>query len=290
MREVTVIGLGLMGTALARELLRSGSRVTVWNRSIAKAAPLVSEGAVLAPSAAAAAQASGIVITCITDYRATYGVLEGRDVISSLAGKVLVQLSTGSPEDARTLEAWAKQRGIDYLDGAILATPSQMGKPESSILVSGSGSAYEKSKPLLESTAGTVSYLGEKVGWAAAMDLAFLSHLFAGLLGFYHGARICEAEGIRVADFGAMAAVVAPAIGGMVKHDADSIQSGAYEASEATLEICAQAIELIQRHAREARINAELPAFAAALFRKGVAAGHGAESPAALIKVFRESA
>lgn len=290
MREVTVIGLGLMGAALARELLRSGARVTVWNRSSAKAAPLVAEGAALAPSAAAAAQASGVVITCVTDYRATYGVLEGRDVGSSLAGKVLVQLSTGSPEDARTLEAWAKQRGIDYLDGAILATPSQMGKPESSILVSGSRSAHEKSKPFLESTAATVSYLGEQVGWAAAMDLSFLSFLFAGLLGFYHGARICEAEGLRVADFGAMAVGVSAAIGGMVKHDADTIQSGAFEAPEATLEICARAVELIQRHAREARINAELPALVAALFRKGMAAGYGAESPAALIKVLRASA
>jgi 3-hydroxyisobutyrate dehydrogenase-like beta-hydroxyacid dehydrogenase len=56
MLEVTVIGLGLMGTALARGLLRSGARVTVWNRSIAKAAPLVAEGAALAPSAAAAAR------------------------------------------------------------------------------------------------------------------------------------------------------------------------------------------------------------------------------------------
>ncbi|WP_437622921.1 hypothetical protein [Sorangium sp. So ce1151] len=73
--------------------------------------------------------------------------------------------------------------------------------------------------------AGTVTCLGQRVGAASALDLAFGSYLFAALLGFYHGARICEVEGLPVADFGAMAASIAPAIGQMVKHDSDTIRT-----------------------------------------------------------------
>ncbi|WP_437318114.1 NAD(P)-dependent oxidoreductase [Sorangium sp. So ce385] len=290
MRDVSIIGLGLMGCELARALLRGGFRVTVWNRTSAKAEPLVAEGAALAPSVAAAVQASAVVIVCVTDYQATYHALASEDVTSALAGKVLIQLSTGSPDEAREGEAWAKQRGIEYLDGAILAIPNQIGKPESAILVSGAESAYRKSKALLESMAGTVTYLGGQVGGASALDLAFLSYLFAGLVGFYHGARICEVEGLRVDHFGAMMAGAAPAIGGMVRRGGDAIHAGDYENPEASLEICAKSMDLLLRQARAAGIDDELPAFVAGLFRRGVAAGYGSEAPAALVKVLRAGA
>ena len=65
--EVSVIGLGVMGSALARALLSNGHRVTVWNRTSAKAEPLVRDGAVLAPGAASAVSASPVVLVCIED-------------------------------------------------------------------------------------------------------------------------------------------------------------------------------------------------------------------------------
>ncbi|MGK3983626.1 NAD(P)-binding domain-containing protein [Sorangium sp. So ce136] len=290
MSEVAVIGLGPMGFALARVLLERGDRVTVWNRTAAKAEPLVAQGAALAASVAEAVQASAVVVVCVADYNATYRLLEARDVAAALAGKVLVQLSTGTPEDARRGEAWAKERGVDYLDGAILAIPNQIGKPESTILVSGSDAAYRKSKALLERMAGTVPYFGEKVGTASALDLAFLSYAFLGLIGFYHGARICEVEGLSVADLGSMLADVAPAIGAMIKHDAHVIQAGTFGDPQSSVDACWRGLEILVRQAKEAGINADLPSFAAGLFRKGVTAGYGAESPGALMKVLRENA
>ncbi|MDF2694730.1 MAG: hypothetical protein K0S65_3113 [Labilithrix sp.] len=297
MSDVSIIGLGPMGIALARALLRAGpsepaardrSRVTVWNRTAAKASALVHEGAVLAPSAAAAVSASPLVIVCVADYAATHALLETPEVTRALAGKVLVQLSTGTPQDARHGEAWAQQRGADYLDGAILAVPSQVGRPESTIFVSGSATAFAKSKPLLERMAGTVAYHGDKVGSASALDLAFISSLFGGLLGFYHGARICETEGLRVDALGAMLAAIAPAIGEMIKNDGAVIQAGRYDNPESSLKTCWLGMELLARQAREAKINSELPTFGAALFEKGMKRGLGEQGAAALVKVLRE--
>jgi 3-hydroxyisobutyrate dehydrogenase-like beta-hydroxyacid dehydrogenase len=67
-RDVSVIDLGAMGAALARMLLRDGHRVTVWNRTSAKATPLVRDGAILAESVALAVGASPLVIVCVDNY------------------------------------------------------------------------------------------------------------------------------------------------------------------------------------------------------------------------------
>ncbi|WP_437493644.1 hypothetical protein WME75_20985 [Sorangium sp. So ce1014] len=141
--------------------------------------------------------------------------------------------------------------------------------------------------------AGTVSYLGEKVGSASALDLAFISFVFAALIGFYHGARICEAEGLRVGDFGSMPADVAPAVGAMSKQDGHALQARRYVSAESSVEMCARGAEIVLRQAREARIDVVIPAFATGLFRKGVAAGAPslrARSSRCCARVLREGA
>lgn len=86
---------------------------------------------------------------------------------SALAGRVLIQLSTGSPQQARDLEAWAAGLGAAYLDGAIVASPPQMGSAGATIFASGSMSAWGQSESLLQKLAGNVSYHGEQVSAAA---------------------------------------------------------------------------------------------------------------------------
>ncbi|MBW4577952.1 MAG: NAD(P)-binding domain-containing protein [Tildeniella nuda ZEHNDER 1965/U140] len=97
MLEASVIGLGTMGSTLAQLLLQNGYRVTVWNRTIAKAKSLVQAGAVLAPNAAAAVSASPIIVVCVHDYSATNQILATKEVAAALAGRILIQLTTGSP-------------------------------------------------------------------------------------------------------------------------------------------------------------------------------------------------
>ena len=289
-REASVIGLGMMGSTLARLLLRSGYRVTVWNRTREKADPLVRDGAFLAPSAAAAVAASPIVIVCVHDYKATHEILGTTEVDSALAGRVLVQLTTGTPQEARDAEGWARERAADYTDGAIQAAPSQMARPDTTILVSGRESAFRRSEPVLQIFGGNVKYLGEQIGLASAMDLATLSYVYGATLGFLHGARIAESEGFRVDVYGSLVAEISPTFGEFFRHEGAVIQSGNYEISESPLKISVEATERLAQAAREGGINAEIPTFTAALFKRAMAAGHGDEEVAALIKVLRASA
>jgi 3-hydroxyisobutyrate dehydrogenase-like beta-hydroxyacid dehydrogenase len=280
MLEASVIGLGTMGSTLARLLLHNGYHVTVWNRTIAKADPLVQDGAVLAP-------ASPIVVVNVHDYPATNKILDTKEVAAALAGRILVQLSTGSPQEARDSEIWARKRGADYLDGAIQAAPSQMGRPDTPILVSGAETAFRQSEPLLKILGGNLTYLGEQIGSASAMDLATLSYIYGAILGFFHGARICEAEGFRVDDYGSIVADIAPSFGEFLKHEGMVIQTGDYATSESPLRISVEATERLVQTAREARINTEFPTFTSRLFKKAMDAGYGNEEVAALIKVLR---
>lgn len=290
MSAVTVIGLGAMGSALARALVRSGHRLTVWNRTVEKASSLVTDGAVLASSAASAVAASQVVIVCVDNYDVTRTILGADEVAAGLSGKVLVQLSTGCPQEARDSEAWARERGVEYLDGAILAFPNQIATPDATILVSGAESAFRRSEPLLKILAENLSFLGETVGAASALDCAVLSFLVGGLLGSLHGARICEAEGLRVDEFGSLLADIAPILGGDVKHLGETIQVGKYENPQAALKTWAAALGRIQQQARDAQINSEFPIFASALFQKGITAGYEMEEVSSLIKVLRAGA
>ncbi|WAS96769.1 NAD(P)-binding domain-containing protein [Nannocystis punicea] len=280
--EASLLGLGAMGAALARAAATKGRRLTVWNRTSAKAAPLVAAGVTVAASVAAAVAASPVVIVCVTDYAATRALLEA----ALLAGKTVVQLSTGTPQEARELAAWATARGARYLDGAILAVPSQVGGPHANLMTSGSREAFAAAEGVLAEM-GAVRFVGEPPGAAAALDLAVLSSLFGALLGFYHGARLIEAEQMGVDGLGELMAATAPAIGEMIRIDAESIHHGRYEAPEASLEICWRSMDLLGRHAREAAIDGSFPGFAAEMFQRGITAGFGDEAPAAMIKVLR---
>lgn len=287
MIEASVIGLGTMGATLARLLLQSGYRVTVWNRTSAKADSLIRDGAVLAPSTAAAVGASPIIAVCVHDYQATNQILDTEEVAAALTGRILVQLTTGSPQEARDSEIWAQKRGADYLDGAIQAAPSQMGRPDTPILISGAETTFRQSEPLLKVLGGNLTYLGEQIGSASAMDLATLSYIYGAVLGFFHGARICEVEGFRVDAYGSIVSDIAPSFGEFLKHEGAVIQAGDYATSESPLKISVEATERLVQTAQAAQINTEFPRFAAGLFKRAMAAGYGNEEAAALIKVLR---
>jgi 3-hydroxyisobutyrate dehydrogenase-like beta-hydroxyacid dehydrogenase len=286
-KQITVLGLGSMGQTLARLYLDKGYEVTVWNRTAGKADALAARGAVAARSAAEAVRASPVAVMCVYDYRAADAILAREGVAAALDGRLLVQLTTGSPQDARDAEAWAHRQGASYLEGAIQAAPDQMGRPDTPILVSGAEAVFRSAEPLLRVLGGGIVYLGGKASAAAAMDLATLSTIYGTLLGFLHGARVAEHEGFDVAEYGRIVAGIMPTFAGFLQHEGGVIQSGDFAISQSPMRISIEATQRILQTAQQAGINSEFPAFAAGLFRRADAAGLGGEEVAALIKLLR---
>ncbi len=288
MTEISVIGLGEMGAAIARTLLKNGYQVTVWNRTAEKAEKLVGEGVTVAKDAYAAVNASPVIITCVSTYETTRSIIGEEKTASSLAGRTIIELSTGTPQDARDAEIWFHSKEAEYLDGAIAATPDLLGKPDTPIFVSGAESVFRKNEATLKILGGGTNYVGESVGAAAAWDLGFLSYMWGMYLGFLQSARIFESEGIRVAALGKMISDISPVIGEMVKHESELIENETFDNPQSSLEICLASVDLILKQAKDAGINSEIPTFNRKVFQKGIDAGYGKEGLAALIKTLRE--
>ncbi|WP_145332516.1 NAD(P)-dependent oxidoreductase [Paenibacillus xylanexedens] len=287
MNEVTVIGLGAMGGAIAQTLLEKGYQVTVWNRTATKADSIVEKGAVLTSTVAEAIRASQISIICVSDYKTSYEVLDVEGVHAALSGRVLIQLTTGSPEQAQKQEIWANTHGASYIDGAIAAAPPQIGGAHATIFTSGSTEAFDIVKPVLGALAGHVPYYGEQVSAAASIDLAFLSYLFGSYLGFFHASRILESDGLRIDDFGSMIAGVSPMVGSILQYEGEVIQHSKYENPQSSLQMSMVTVGLLMEQAREKNMNNEFPLFLQNMFRKAIDAGYGEQDIASLVKTIR---
>lgn len=287
MTDVTIIGLGPMGIALADLMLKAGKTVTLWNRSANKAADLVTRGAALAVTPAAAIAASPLTILIVYDYAAADTILRSDGAAKALRGKLVANLGTGSPEDAKTAAAFVEAQGGRYLDGAIQAAPSQMGLADTPVLISGKQEVFEQALPLLKILAGNPAWLGEKIEAAAVMDLATLSYVYGAYAGFLHGARIAEAVGVDVAAYGCIVNDISPSFGAFFKHEGAVIQSGDFTITESPLRISIPAVGRILLTSQKLGINTQLPALVDGWLRQAEKAGMADEELAALIKVLR---
>lgn len=194
MTDVTVLGTGLMGTAIVRALLRDGRSVTVWNRSPEKAAPLVAEGAVLVDTAAEAIAASPLSFFVILSYDNVRSILE--EAIEAGPMGDIVNLVTGSPSEADELEVWARAHDITMIDGALLTYPDGIGRPQCVVVYSGDGDLWTRWEPLLLSIGGSSEYLGEQLRLANAVDHVSLSFVTVAQTAMFSTLAYGEALGL----------------------------------------------------------------------------------------------
>lgn len=287
MSNVTVIGLGPMGSKLAELLIDAGQTVTLWNRSADKAQSLIERGAELATSPSTAIAASPVAVICVLDYAAAETVLSGEGFPSAMQDRLIVNLGTGGPEEARRLESYVLKHGGRYLDGAIQAAPSQMGAADTPLFVSGGHAHFGEAEPLLRIFAGNLIHLGEKIDAAAYMDLATLSYVYGSYAGFLHGANIAGETGLDIAAYGSLVKAISPSFGAFFEYEANVIVSGDFRATESPLRISIPAVRRILRASERLRINTQVPALVDGWLQRAAAAGMADEELAALIKVVR---
>jgi NAD binding domain of 6-phosphogluconate dehydrogenase len=183
-RAVTIIGLGHMGAVLAKTFVDRGLKVTVWNRTPAKAAPLVAAGAVPARSPRDAIAASPLTITSLIDKTVARSILDSPGVVDVLKGRTIVDLSSGSAVEARSNAARVTVAGGGYLDGGVMEYPRSIGKNDAVIDYSGSVAIYRRHERTLAILAGDQRYLGEDSGAAATTYLALWNYYFVALAAY----------------------------------------------------------------------------------------------------------
>ena len=283
MSEITLIGLGAMGSALGRAMLENKFELTVWNRSPEKTNALVNLGAKVDSSLKAAIEASPRVMICITEYEAAHVLLDQPSVIPLLKNKTIIQLSTGTPSEVRKLAQWANDQGANYIDGSIMVYPITIGEESAQILISGDKSIFHDCEPYINCFGGDVRYVGEKIGAAAALDLAVLSRLCAITPGVVNGAHICESEGVSLTYY----ADLFPE-GDRARSVAMAIHHNNFtEEVIASVNTAISCISAIKSYSDDLGINSEVPTFGIDLYQRAADAGLGEHDTAALIKVLR---
>jgi 3-hydroxyisobutyrate dehydrogenase-like beta-hydroxyacid dehydrogenase len=281
---VTVIGLGLMGRALAEAFLANGHPTTVWNRSAAKAAALVTHGATLATSARDAVAASPLVIVCVTDDRAVRDVLDPLGDV--LTGRVVVNFTSGTSRHAHETGERATRWGAAYLDGVISADPQAIGTGDALLLYSGPHDAFATHESTLQRL-GTATHLGEDDGLASRYEMATLSLMWSVLNGFLHGAALLGAAQVDARSFAAFASPGLTMMAGWLTAMAEQIDAGVYPADDSTIDIHRAAMAHLVDESASLGVDVELPRQFRALADRAVAAGRGGDSYAAMIEQFR---
>ncbi|MER7567013.1 NAD(P)-dependent oxidoreductase [Streptomyces sp. NPDC048523] len=273
--SVTLLGLGAMGTALARTWLAAGHPLTVWNRTAARARPLDAQGAKVADSAAEAVAASALVVVCLLDDASVQEALAGAD----LAGRDLVNLTTGTPAQARERAEWARERGARYLDGGIMAVPPMIGVPDSGgyVFYSGSPELFERHRKTLAVPGGTV-YVGQDAGFAALHDVALLSAMYGMFAGAAHAFALIRKEDIDPASLAPLLADWLVAMAPAVHRTADQLRSDDYTRGVvSTLAMQVAGTPAFLSTAEQQGVSPELLAPYFELMRRRLAEGSGEE-------------
>jgi 3-hydroxyisobutyrate dehydrogenase len=179
--KVAVLGTGIMGAAMARNLLAEGMEVRAWNRSREKAEPLEEDGAEVADSPADAARGADFLLTMLADADAVEEAIAG-DVLPALAEDgVWLQMSTVGEDGSNRLAETANEHGVDFVDAPVLGTRQPAEQGQLVVLASGPEEVRERSQQIFDAVGSKTVWLGE-AGAGSRLKLV-VNNWIVGLLG-----------------------------------------------------------------------------------------------------------
>ncbi|MET9297358.1 NAD(P)-binding domain-containing protein [Streptomyces sp. NPDC003077] len=285
-QSVTVIGLGPMGQAMVSTFLERGYQVTVWNRTASKADPLVAKGAVLAATVQEALAANELVVLSLTDYDAMYAILG--QATDALAGRVLVNLSSDTPEKARAAAEWAAGHGARHLTGGVQVPPSGIGSPESATFYSGPKDLFEAHQETLKVLTAT-DYRGEDPGLAALYYQILMDIFWTSMLSYLHAVALADAHGITAEELQPYVASALSSLPNFAGFYTPRINAGNHAGDVDKLAMGAASVEHIVHTTEAAGVDTALPAAVLEVFRRGMAQGHSGDSFTSLVEVFKKA-
>ncbi|HXH72367.1 MAG TPA: NAD(P)-dependent oxidoreductase [Mariprofundaceae bacterium] len=194
------IGLGIMGEPMAANLLKAGHRLTVWNRTAAKAAQLVNGGAVLAATPRELAKTADVIIMMLTGPAAIEAVLTGPDgmLTAGIAGKTVINMSSIPPAYAREVDTLLRSQGATAIDAPVSGSRMPAEEGTLVILAGGDTADIERAEPLLLTMGKKVVHCGA-AGQGSAMKMTVNLLLGTMMAGFAEAVNYGEKAGLDTA-------------------------------------------------------------------------------------------
>ncbi|MEV4927208.1 NAD(P)-dependent oxidoreductase [Streptomyces roseoverticillatus] len=277
---VTVLGTGIMGAAMARNLARAGLPVTAWNRSREKAEPLAADGVRIADTPADAVRTADVVLTMLRDGPAALDAM--RAAAPALRpGTVWAQSGTVGLEGFDSLAAFAREHGLTLVDAPVLGTKRPAEEGKLTVLAAGPKDALQALEPVFAAVGSRTTWLGDDAASGAATRLKLVINSW--VLAVTHGTAeaLALAEGLGVDPAGFLDAVAGgPLDMGYLRAKAGLILGGDLTPSFTTA-MAEKDARLIVAAGEQAGVRMDVAAAGAERFRRAVEQGHAQEDMAA---------
>ena len=287
--NVGLIGLGAMGSGMAKSLRRAGYNVHVCDVRREAADAFARDGGVACASPAEVAAACEIVFSVVVNAEQTEGVLFGQGNGGGAAaalkpGSVFIMCSTVPPAFAIGLEARLEKMGLLFLDAPISGGAARAASAEMTMMSAGKAAVYAKCEPMLNAVAAKVYKLGDKAGNGSKVKI--INQLLAGV----HIAAAAEAMALGIREGVAPAdpyEVITHSAGNswMFENRMAHVLSGDYTPLSA-VDIFVKDLGLVLDTARATKFPLPLSATAHQMFMQASTAGYAKEDDAAVIKIF----
>ncbi|HVX47697.1 MAG TPA: NAD(P)-dependent oxidoreductase [Mycobacteriales bacterium] len=274
---VAILGTGIMGTGMARNLRRAGFTVRAWNRTIERATPLEADGVTVCGSVVEAIEGAEVVLTILHDTDATEQILAD---LPPSPGVVWVQAATVGIEGCDRLAARAADLGWTFVDAPVLGTKAPAENGTLTVLAAGPEEARAAADPVFAAIGARTLWVGAA---GAASRLKLVANAWVQALTVAAAQSIAMARGLDLDPQLFLDAISGGAADSPYAHlKGAAILNGDYTASF-SIDGAAKDAALIATAAREAGINDALAATVSALFDLTNQQGHGGSDMAAVI-------
>ena len=284
--RIAFLGLGLMGAGMARRLLGAGFPLTVFNRDQAKTAAFAAEGARVAATPAAAADAS-MIISMVADDNASRALWLGENgaLAAARPGAVLIECSTLTVAWIQELSAKAAARGCEMLDAPVTGSKPQAASGELTFLVGGGASTLEKVRPALSVMSRAIVHVGPAGSGAL---LKIINNFLCGV----QAASLAEALGLMERgglDRGKALEVLTSGAPGSPQLKIFSARMTARDYTPLfKLRLMAKDLGYARQEAARVKMDLATASAALGLYEKSLAAGNGDKDVSAIVEQFRQ--
>jgi len=287
-QQVALLGLGTMGIGMAKNLLKAGFPLSVYNRTPAKAQPLAAEGARIAKTPADAARDADVILSMVSDDDASRSTWTGEHgaLSGAKANAVLVESSTVTPEWIAELAALAAKHNLDLLDAPVTGSRVQADAGQLIFLTGGNPAALERARPVLAAMSKDIVLLGP-TGSGARMKL--INNFLCGVqvtslaegLAWIERSGLDREQALKVLKNGAPGSPLLGAI-------SDRMVAATYEVNF-LLSLMNKDLHYAQRDAATLGIDLRTAKTAEALFSEAARLGFGDKDMSAVIEPLRTS-
>lgn len=243
-KNISVIGCGDMGAALARALSAAGHHVHVFDLDDSRVAAVATGGIYAADSTKDAFEQSELIVLSVPTYDNVGKVLESVDSLETWRSKTIVNLVTGTPQEASSCADVVHGNGAAYLDGIILAFPGIIGTEEAMVLFSGSNETWRPWSETLMALGGSSRHVSEEIGGANVLDAMTGVFLTVSLTALIEAMGYLRAQGMDVHGAKDAAKRIVDELETEVNQlSIEAVTAGKHKTDEATIDVWLDAAE-----------------------------------------------